>query len=194
MLLKPEIKLQPERRRERKSEHIYWRVDADSYLLIAPWDFVDEEPVNRIRQFLARNGIKPRPTHIWTNLFYPTYAVSLTHPSQKFFYGRVLDFRWSALGLEPPMSDHIVGVANKEMVTGLMWVGMAPQRHHHLLDYAWEYGSDSSMTGNTSQGFVDNHGRFLDRYEAFELAKSNGQFKRKDPADKLEKLFSEDLW
>ena len=42
------------------------------------------------------------------------------------------------------------------------------------------------------QGFIDNHGKFYDRYEALELAKETGQLQRKTGS--ITMLFSEDLW
>lgn len=71
----------------------------------------------------------------------------------------------------------------------------APNRHHHVIRMiAAENGV--GIQGPDVQGFLDNNSTFLNRREAYTLAKANGQIIRNsDP--KLyqgDELYSEDLW
>ena len=51
---------------------------------------------------------------------------------------------------------------------------------------------DDESAVSCHQGFIDNHGNFLTREEAFVLASKVGQRQRKTGGGKM--LFSEDLW
>jgi hypothetical protein len=44
------------------------------------------------------------------------------------------------------------------------------------------------------QGFLTNEGRFVDRYEALDIATSAGQLKGRHKHNPLDQLMSEDLW
>jgi len=93
-------------------------------------------------------------------------------------------------------NEYIIASAIK--MDGHIFVG---KRHG---DAAWQY---MNITG-TSQchfhddGFITSTLRFINRKEAFILAKQNGQFKREElgrlsgctNTTLLEELFSEDLW
>lgn len=65
-----------------------------------------------------------------------------------------------------------------------------PSRHHHVIR------AIGGIHGPHMEGFLDNIGYFLDRREAYKLAKECGQLIRpNDP--KLyqgDELYSEDLW
>lgn len=80
----------------------------------------------------------------------------------------------------PVEHRRIVGVAYRfpESAGGTVWSAPAPARH--------------CCPGGTTQGFVLSDGTFVDRFEALEIARSNGQLKRKTGPEDM--LFSEDLW
>lgn len=67
----------------------------------------------------------------------------------------------------------------------------APNRHHnviHLHPISMEPEGFREV-----QGFLDNNGLFLDRYDAMFVAEEAGQLIRKTGSDPR-KLFSEDIW
>lgn len=51
-----------------------------------------------------------------------------------------------------------------------------------------------ASTKPLDQGFVTNKGRYLNRYEAFELARDNGQLANYDVEEDGVVLFSEHIW
>lgn len=56
---------------------------------------------------------------------------------------------------------------------------------------------DFEKAGRAEQGFIDQHGVFMDRKEAFEVAKAAGQLnvrRLKSPHAESTTLFSEDLY
>lgn len=62
-----------------------------------------------------------------------------------------------------------------------------PCRHHHVIQH---YVAETGKTGSgLRQGFITNHGRFVDRSEAARLAFAAGQIAKPKP-----QLYSEDLW
>lgn len=65
-----------------------------------------------------------------------------------------------------------------------------PARHHNVLSFMYEKGIKQDET--TQQGFITNHGKFVDRKEALEIASIARQLIRKTPPAYM--LFSEDLW
>jgi len=68
-----------------------------------------------------------------------------------------------------------------------------PARHHnviwHMVD---EYGYRGHEVGPDYQGFVTSAGRYVDREEAWRIAKAAGQIKRVTGSEGA--LFSEDMW
>lgn len=66
-----------------------------------------------------------------------------------------------------------------------------PGRHSHILQMLYEQGVPSA-NGQEDQGFVTNHGRYVNRQEAVIIASSRGQLIRK--TSPVNQLFSEDLW
>ena len=65
-----------------------------------------------------------------------------------------------------------------------------PARHHHILDTTSRLSA--AITFDGEQGFLTNEGQFLNREDAFALAKSNGQLLPGTLGGR--ELFSEDLW
>jgi hypothetical protein len=64
-----------------------------------------------------------------------------------------------------------------------------PNRHHHVT------GLIGGIKGLSTQGSLDQNGRFLNRREAYDLAISTGQLNRKANWGYVgDSLFSEDLW
>lgn len=64
----------------------------------------------------------------------------------------------------------------------------APNRHHHVIRLI------GGVRGPDTQGFLDNNGNFLDRRQAMQLARGNGQLNRPTDGYQGPELFSEDLW
>lgn len=68
----------------------------------------------------------------------------------------------------------------------------APARHHDVIAYLAKRGFGPGDMGPARQGFMTTKGRFVDRVEAFDIAKRAGQLLRKgQPGGRL---YSEDLW
>lgn len=61
-----------------------------------------------------------------------------------------------------------------------------PARHHHILN------THGDLAGE-EQGFLTNEGYFVDREEAFTIARDAGQIVRRCGGDD-DSLFSENLW
>jgi hypothetical protein len=87
------------------------------------------------------------------------------------------------------MASAIVASAIKE-ADGKVYSLSAPARHHELIHHmVRDLGLPWPIRGE--QGFVDEEGRFWDRFQAAKLVLANGQ------VEKLMcpgRLFSEDLW
>jgi len=66
----------------------------------------------------------------------------------------------------------------------------APNRHHHVIRKI------GGMSGPHEEGFLLDNGEFLGRRDAMQLAKDNGQLKRKPGNEHYQgdELYSEDLW
>jgi len=80
---------------------------------------------------------------------------------------------------------HITHVAIK--YDGKVYSLPRPNRHHHVIRLI------GGIHGSDMQGFLDNEGNFLDRFEALQVALSAGQVI--DPVNiRAHRLFSEDLW
>ena len=70
-------------------------------------------------------------------------------------------------------------------------------RVHHSAEFMQsQFESMRAQGRDIVQGFVDNEGNFLNRYEAWEVAKKSGQIKHLVAVDSALKypLFSDDLW
>ncbi len=70
-----------------------------------------------------------------------------------------------------------------------------PARHNDVMRWMIDRGLGSDGIAMSDQGFVTNHGRWVDRFEALAIAKEAGQVvehRRLVPG--LAELFSEDLW
>lgn len=87
----------------------------------------------------------------------------------------------------------IVGVAVKTDKT--VYSLPNPNRHHNVLRMMTNLYITRNY-GTEVQGFVDDKGNFLNREDAYTLAKSNGQLKRISGPEFYQgnELYSEDLW
>lgn len=83
----------------------------------------------------------------------------------------------------------IVGVAM--LKNGLIYFRKAPARHANIF---MDYGRTGLQAAE--QGFLLDDGSFVNRVEALEIAKSNGQYRREELGNTttFPHLFSEDLW
>lgn len=69
----------------------------------------------------------------------------------------------------------------------------APARHHHVLHQLSQWGRGKEVDGG--QGFITDTGRYVDRKEAWTIAKSAGQLLPIAPTDgRGGTLYSEDVW
>ena len=80
----------------------------------------------------------------------------------------------------------ITAVAVREL-DGTVWSAPKPARHSWLRDFFDNYDRWRVVT----QGFIDDHGRFLDRLEAHKVALATGQVEETITGTML---YSEDLW
>jgi hypothetical protein len=97
---------------------------------------------------------------------------------------------------EPTSSEVVRGVAIMCHNCMDAWFGLAPLRHHHLLQYMRDHAVSGATLPQSHQGFWvgwPRHGalagRFVDRVTAMEIALVAGQI---DKPKKM--LFSEDVW
>lgn len=74
---------------------------------------------------------------------------------------------------------------------GKMWSLPRPNRHHNLFALAAFQNADAS---GCTQGFTTSTGRFVDREQAFEMTRTNGQPNRRSGNPGSKQLYSEDLW
>lgn len=82
----------------------------------------------------------------------------------------------------------ISGVAFKQDETDIVFSLPAPNRHHHIIREMVKIGENPRKG---VQGFVTNHGDFLDREEALKYAYEHDLILLSDDPSEL---FSEDLW
>jgi hypothetical protein len=89
---------------------------------------------------------------------------------------------------------HIVGIALR-LPDGRIVSAREPARHSHVIAMLGKAHESAETIANSEQGFIDDHGRFLNRADALTLARSTGQMKPRQPGhyDGPE-LYSEDLW
>lgn len=71
----------------------------------------------------------------------------------------------------------------------------APNRHHDVIRLIAKENGEG-IKGPDEQGFLDNYGNFLTRYEAMQHAIKHNQLIRTNQTNIYQgpKLFSEDLW
>lgn len=70
---------------------------------------------------------------------------------------------------------------------GVLWIMTPPHRHHDIIRLM----AKNKRSDISDQGFIDEHGNFLDRIQAAEIATRNGQC---DQMISPPWLTSEDLW
>lgn len=94
---------------------------------------------------------------------------------------------------EASLPELIVSAANKDPDTGVVYpcVRHGCEIFWGVIDAHWKHG-DKDCT-HFEQGFVTNKYRFVNRVEAFEIAKANGQIKRLCPTNS-NRLYSEMLY
>jgi len=66
-----------------------------------------------------------------------------------------------------------------------------PKRHHDVM-YALDEAYWQKHMGKERSGFLTSDGRFVNRFEAKDIARHAGQLLKR--ASKLPELFSEDVW
>lgn len=150
-----------------------------------------------IRKFLEdRLWIKRR---LMLSRDLPTYTASIEFPDQNFFYGipsayarRATTHGW----LDLP--NQITCVSAMDHKSGILWAARKPFRHHHLMQFMWEYGVSALDRQSANQGFLNGVGQHLGREEALQIALNTRQMKEymgDKPIHSHEReLFSEDLW
>lgn len=95
-----------------------------------------------------------------------------------------------------PVRDHIhiVAVALK-LPDGRIVSAREPARHDKVIAMLAASRESAEVIANSEQGFVDDHGRFLNRLDALTLARSTGQMKPRQAGQyDGPELYSEDLW
>ena len=88
----------------------------------------------------------------------------------------------------------ITHVAIRCKQTGNVYSLSKPNRHHHLFPYLIDllgYVKSKPARINGEQGFLDESGKFLDRWEAYDTAVACEQI---EPKTGIKQLFSEDVW
>ena len=87
-----------------------------------------------------------------------------------------------------PILPTIIGVAVQ--YDGTTYSLPAPNRHHHVIRMI------GGINGPHVEGFLLDTGEFIGRIGARQLAKDNGQLKRRPGKDNYQgpELYSEDLW
>lgn len=164
-----------------------------------------EVPAGRLRSWLEKKQIVARRIQSYTH--YPVKSTSLKYPDEVFFYGTLLEYArafpkryefQSGVAKSQIAPEKIVGVANYDHFSGLVWLGLAPLRHHHLFQYMDEYGVDWVRIWYAEQGFMTSFGRWVDRVEGLRVAKHAKQLKLNPDGSQKHAhnthLFSEDLW
>lgn len=73
---------------------------------------------------------------------------------------------------------------------GKLWTLPKPNRHHNIIKLY--YKTTGLSLNEHKEGFLDDHGNFLDRTQALKHALNCGQIK--EPKFQPDLLFSEDLW
>ena len=88
------------------------------------------------------------------------------------------------------MNDRVICAALRHRETGQVIIGI---RHFDLFMLRQIDDMKGSGWAQAEQGFIDQHGTFLDRKEAREMAAREGQIIRRCRRDS-EELFSENLY
>lgn len=90
--------------------------------------------------------------------------------------------------------EKIIGVATKlQNADEVTFLSMPPpNRHHDLILQIKKLRLDDP--GPQAQGFVTNHGRWVDRVEAAKIARDAKQVMSRKRCDPQNELFSEDLY
>lgn len=85
--------------------------------------------------------------------------------------------------------NKITGVTIKR--DGVVYALGSPNRHEDVIVEMVKLGVPKPVTHDAIQGFIGKDGKFLDRLEALEIVKKNGQNIR--PLERPQ-LYSEDIW
>lgn len=78
--------------------------------------------------------------------------------------------------------------------TGTIIAVAPPARHGDVIRHMIHQGSDAQEIHDAEQGFLTDAGRFVDRQEAYRIAKGAGQFIRPEIDHVPGTLFSENLF
>jgi len=96
-------------------------------------------------------------------------------------------YKWQP---SPDIQPWIVCAANRNKNNGRIVCGA---RHFDPIMRAQIEASEGFVSWrNSDQGFIDQFGRFYDRWEAWKIAEKNGQIKKKVSTDGT--LYSENCW
>ena len=79
----------------------------------------------------------------------------------------------------------------KNIHSGIVICG---RRHHNCFNTLFAFVGDAIIKSIIKQGFLTSDDIFVNRFEAFEIAKASKQISAKRKASKCIALISEDLW
>ncbi len=91
------------------------------------------------------------------------------------------------------MNEKIIGAAVISS-NGDMFAMAPPARHGDVIRYMVTQGRKSQEVFDAEQGFVTSTCRFVNRQEAYQIAKENGQLIRPEIDHIPGTLFSENVW
>lgn len=93
---------------------------------------------------------------------------------------------------DPTGGEAIIGVAVRDE-HGTVHIGRQPARHHNLLRLLHDMGLH--CPNPEDQGFALDDGSFVNRRQAWGIARENGQLRPRKPGGyNGPELYSEDLW
>ena len=184
------------------------------YLMLAD-DYISDSIREKVFASFAEKGLSPDEVIIWPKSVgeLPTRLTKKNNDDGT--VTTTIEFNYDIVKREPilpevkflhgapPVSemihpingmDVIVGVAVYDIDRNIVYVDWKPKRHHHIVHHLAVTLDEHIRHDAFVQGFYTLTGKFLDRVDAYKLAKQNGQFNRMPNGTQLEQLFSEDLW
>jgi hypothetical protein len=90
------------------------------------------------------------------------------------------------------MSEERIACVAIRMIDGKLFWLERPKRHHDVIRKLATDGHEVSEIATATQGFITDHGRFVDRTEAKRIATESAQIIPRRGQHMM--LFSEDLW
>lgn len=116
---------------------------------------------------------------------------SLEHPMLVAYAGYEEDYQKYFHQLMPG-PEVIIGSAIRHP-DGTVYAADCPARHHHVIRHMAELGQ-AGHQNLKDQGFLTNHGRYVDRVEGFVIASTQNQIIEKSGNPDTPELYSEDVW